>query len=450
MQARSNAPTTGTGGSPSRLGGPRAYVVWIAAVLAYSVAVLQRTTMGVAGLEATERFQASATIVSTFVVLQLLVYALAQVPAGLLLDRYGSRVTITAGAGLMAAGQLLIAGSDTVALAVVARIIVGAGDALTFSSAIRLVPAWFPTARVPILTQVTAILGQVGQIASAVPFVAVLTVAGWSPAFGAAAGVSGVAALLAVLVIRATPPGAPRPRTKQDLRRIPLLVGRIIRHPATQLGFFTHLSSGFPGIVFSMMWGYPYLTAGEGLSRPAASAVMTVLVAVGIISGPVIGALTQRHPLRRSTLVLLVIATILVPLVTVLLWPGPAPIWLLLILVAGLSIGGPGSNIGFDFPRTDLARHRLGTATGVVLMGGFLAALVAILLIGVLLDLQRPDGNYDLQSFRVAFAVQIPILLLGITGMLISRRRLRRRMAAGGRVVPPWREVFRGGRWRRI
>ncbi|HJB09628.1 MAG TPA: MFS transporter [Candidatus Brachybacterium merdavium] len=433
-----------------RLGGARAYVVWCAAIMAYSVAVMQRTTMGVAGLEATERFQASATIVSTFVVVQLLVYALAQVPAGLLLDRYGSRVTITAGAALMATGQLLIAGTDAAAVAIAARIVVGAGDALTFSSAIRLVPAWFPATRVPILTQVTAILGQVGQIASAVPFVALLAVAGWSTAFGAAAGVSAVAALLAVLVVRATPPGIPRPRTKQNPWRIPQVVGRIVRHPATQLGFFTHLSSGFPGIAFSMMWGYPYLTAGEGLSRPAASSVMSFLVVVGIVGGPVIGALTQRHPLRRSTLVLLIIATILVPLVALVLWPGPAPMWLLLILVAGLSIGGPGSNVGFDFPRTDLAKHRLGTATGVVLMGGFLAALVTILLIGMILDLLRPDGDYDLEAFRIAFAVQIPILLLGITGMLVSRRRLRRRMAARGELVPPWREVFRDGRWRRI
>src|SRR5690625_5993089 len=65
------------------------------------------------------------------------------------------------------------------------------------------------------------------------------------------------------------------------------------------------------------------------------------------------------------------------------------------------------------------------------------------------LDLLRPDGYYDLEAFRIAFAVQIPILLLGITGMLVSRRRLRRRMAARGELVPPWREVFRDGRWSR-
>lgn len=432
------------------LGGSRAYLVWIAAVTAYSIAVLQRTTMGVAGLEATERFGASATIVSTFVVLQLAVYAICQIPAGLLLDRYGSRVTLVAGALLMAGGQLLMAQTETVGVAMGARIILGAGDALTFSSAIRLVPAWFPAQRVPVLTQLTGILGQVGQIASAVPFVVVLTFSGWGPAFASAASVSAIAALLALLVVRATPPGMPRPRVKQDLSKVPLVLARIIRHPSTQLGFFTHFTAGFTGIAFSMMWGYPYLTAGEGLSRPAASAVMTVLVVVAVIGGPLIGAFTQRHPLRRSTLVLVIVAAIGVPLLALVLWPGPAPIWLLIVLVSGFSIGGPASSVGFDFPRTDLARHRLGTATGVVIMGGFIGGLAAILLIGVVLDLLRPDGNYDLEAFRLAFAVQLPMLAIGVGGMLLTRRKLRRRMAAQGREVPLWRDVWRSGRWRRL
>ncbi|MGY5765599.1 MFS transporter [Brachybacterium sp. DNPG3] len=432
------------------LGGARAYIVWVAAILAYASAVMQRTTMGVAGLEATERFGASATIVSTFVVLQLLVYALSQIPAGLLLDRYGSRVTLTCGAILMTLGQLLLSTTDTIALAMLARVIVGAGDALTFSSAIRLVPAWFPASRVPLLTQLTGILGQVGQIASAVPFVIILGIAGWGTAFRTSAGVAACAAVLVLLIVRAAPAGASRAASRQDIRRIPLVVGRIVRHPATLLGFFTHFTAGFPGIVFAMMWGYPYLTAGEGLSQAAASSVMTVLVVVSIVGGPLVGALTQRHPLRRSTLVLLILLTIVVPLVALVLWPGKAPMWLLLVLVAGFSIGGPASSVGFDFPRTDLAKHRLGTATGVVIMGGFVGGLVAILLIGVVLDGMRPDGVYDLHAFRVAFAVQLPLLAIGVVGMLLSRRALRRRMAARGEAVPSWREVWRNGRWRRI
>src|SRR5699024_6594294 len=237
--------------------------------------------------------------------------------------------------------------------------------------AVRLVPAWFPASRVPILTQLTGILGQVGQILSAVPFVAVLTVAGWGTAFSSAASVSAVAALLALLVVRATPPGVPRPRVKQDVTRIPLVLARSIRRPSTQLGFFTHFTAGFTGLTCSMLRGSPPPTAGEGLSRPAASRGLAVLVVGARGGGPLLGGLTQRHPLRRSTLVLRIVAVIGVPLLALVLWPGPAPMWLLIVLVSGFSIGGPGSNVGFDFPRTDLARHRLGTATGVVIMGGF-------------------------------------------------------------------------------
>lgn len=62
--------------------GRRAWVVWAVGVAAYVVAVLQRTSLGVAGLDTAERFGASASVLATFAVLQLLVYAGLQVPVG--------------------------------------------------------------------------------------------------------------------------------------------------------------------------------------------------------------------------------------------------------------------------------------------------------------------------------------------------------------------------------
>ena len=58
--------------------------------------------------------------------------------------------------------------------AVLARILVGAGDAMTFISVLRLIPAWFPARRVPLITQLTGQLGQLGQVASTIPLVAAL------------------------------------------------------------------------------------------------------------------------------------------------------------------------------------------------------------------------------------------------------------------------------------
>ncbi|MDD9204865.1 MFS transporter, partial [Georgenia sp. 10Sc9-8] len=76
-----------------------------------------------------------------FSVVQLAVYAAAQVPVGLLLDRVGSRRMIAGGAVVLAVGQLMLALVDTLPMALVARVLVGLGDATAFVSVLRLVPA---------------------------------------------------------------------------------------------------------------------------------------------------------------------------------------------------------------------------------------------------------------------------------------------------------------------
>ena len=114
---------------------------------------------------------------------------------------------LVTGGVVMAAGQLLLALADDAGWAVVARVLVGAGDAMTFISVIRLVPAWFAPRQVPVMTQVTGIVGQVGQILSAFPLVALLHGPGWTAAYGGAAAVGVVVALLVLVVLRDAPAG---------------------------------------------------------------------------------------------------------------------------------------------------------------------------------------------------------------------------------------------------
>ena len=82
----------------------RMWVVWSVALAAYTIGVMHRTSFGVAGLDAAQRFDAGPAALSGFVVLQLLVYAALQVPVGLLLDRFGGRALVVTGALTMAAG----------------------------------------------------------------------------------------------------------------------------------------------------------------------------------------------------------------------------------------------------------------------------------------------------------------------------------------------------------
>src|SRR5450756_2539506 len=158
MRGRGDArPTAAVPGRVSSYS-PSARLVWGAAVAAYGVAVLHRSSLGVAGVQAVDRFDVGAAVLSTFVVVQLAVYAGMQVPVGVLLDRYGSRVLIAGGAVLMAVGQVLLGVVDDLPSAYLARVLIGAGDAAAFISVLRLVAVWFPARRVPLFTQLTGIV----------------------------------------------------------------------------------------------------------------------------------------------------------------------------------------------------------------------------------------------------------------------------------------------------
>jgi MFS family permease len=195
--------------------------------------------------------------------------------------------------------------------------------------------------------------------------------------------------------------------------------------------------------VFALMWGFPFLIAGEGVSRGTASALLTVFVLTSMAAGPLIGVLVQRHPLRRSWLVLGVVGVNAVGWGVVLAWPGRAPLPVLVLLVLALGLGGPGSMIGFDFARTFNPPNRLGTATGIVNVGGFVASLLTIMLIGLILD-ARTGGtaDYDLGDFRVALSVQYLIGAIGLVGILRTRRLARRKLAEDGVVIRPIREIL--------
>jgi MFS family permease len=428
--------------------GARAWAVWAVGLSAYVIGVLHRTSLGVAGLDAQERFGVGAGALATLAVLQILVYAGLQVPVGMLLDRFGSLRLVVAGALVMAAGQATMAFSHDLAGAVVARVLVGAGDAMTFISVLRLVPQWFPARRVPVVTQLTGITGQLGQVLSAVPFAALLAGPGWTTAFVSAAAAGVVSAIVALVALRDTPERRITSGPAVTFGGLGHQLRSAWRHPGTRLGIWSHFTTQFTGTVFALIWGFPFLIAGEGLPRETASALLTVYVLVGMAAGPFFGVAVQRHPMRRSWVVLGVVALNAAGWGLVIAWPGQAPLPVLVILVLVLGLGGPGSMVGFDLARTFNPPSRLGTATGMVNVGGFVASLITILLIGVILDVRTGgSADYDIGDFKVAMSVQYLIIAIGLVGILRTRRLARRRLADEGIVVRPIREVLAEKRW---
>jgi len=394
--------------------------VWAVGVLTYILTVMQRTSLGVAGLDAARRFGITPGVLAAFVFIQVIVYIAAQTPAGLLVDRFGPRVMLVISGVFLTSGQLTLASATALPQAVLARILVGLGDAIVFVAVLGLIPRWFAARRVPLITQLTTIGGQLGQILSAVPFLVLLHHAGWSAAFGFAAAGSALTALLAAAVVRNAPAGGWSPAPSMSLRETGRQLRDVWGRPGTRLGFFGHMGTQFSMMVFALLWGVPYLESAQHLSASAAGALMTLFVLGMICIGPVVGMFTSRYPARRSWLLLAVIAADALIWTAVLAFPGPAPHWLLVLLVVVLSAGGPGSVVGFDIARTSNPRRNLGVAQSMVNMAGFSATLFVLAAMGAVMT---AIGGSTPEAFRVAWLVQYPVWLVAVIGVLVMRRK---------------------------
>lgn len=430
----------------------RSWAVLIVATVAYVVGVLQRSSMGVATVDATERFAIDATALSTLGAVQLLVYAILQIPVGVLVDRFGPRLLIVTGAATMAVGQVLVALADELPLALVGRVLVGAGDAMTFISVLRLLGAWFSPRRLPQLSQWVGTLGQSGQLLSAIPFALVLQLSGWTTAFASAASLSVLAAIAVMVAVTDAPAGVSSHRST-SLRDALGSLRESVRHPGTRLGFWAHAATQSSGAMIALLWGFPMLSIGLGYGPALAAAMLGGMVVVAAIAGPIIGLLSARFPFRRSNLVLGIVGAMGVAWAVVLLWPGTPPFAAIAALFVVLAAGGPGSLIGFDFARTYNPPKRHGAASGFVNLGGFTVTVVIMLIVGLLLDAQSPGANaaqlYAWENWRWALAAQFPVVGLVVALMLVARGRTRRRIHDddGIAVGPLWVAMVR--RWKK-
>ena len=201
--------------------------------------------------------------------------------------------------------------------------------------------------------------------------------------------------------------------------------------------------------MFALLWGYPFLVAGQGLSPSTAGTLLMLMTVTTVVSSPLIGGFVTKYPFSRSTLILGIVFAIMTIWAVVLLWPGRAPLPLLVLLVVITAVGGPGSLVGFDLARTFNPPTRLGSATGIVNVGGFLASLSTVTLIGIILDRVAPGGpsTYDVDTFRAAMSVQylvwgagvvrIPALPAQDPTSALGKRPGRLRGARSGESITP-------------
>ncbi|WP_336660777.1 MFS transporter [Leucobacter sp. USHLN153] len=452
------------------------WVVWGVAAIAYAVAVINRSSLSALGPAAQEHFGIDATTLSIFPVIQLLVYAGLQIPVGVLLDRIGATLMILIGGGLMIVGQVAMATVPDVWLAILARVLVGAGDACTFISVMRMLPEWFSLRQLPTISQVTGLIGQGGQLVSVVPLALLVSGTSWMGGFVGLAALGVLITILGFAVLRNEPGDATliermlgrrgkiteNARSFADtstaaLRSVPPPPTELItvapttsrgmsfwhrargllQIPGVRLAYWLHFLSPFASNVFILLWGTPFLTGGLGLDDSAARGLLSLTVISSMAASVFLGPLSSRFIERRVWMNVAITVAIAIIWIAVMLWPGKPPLAVVVVLLIVIPIGGPASLISFEVARSHTPRSYSGFATGLVNTGGFTSSLGVLLLIGLVLDLLGAGSpeDYSLAAFKVAFSVQIPFWVFGIAMVVIEQRRTKRWMEDNGRTL---------------
>lgn len=419
----------------------RALIVWGAGVLCYTLAVTGRTSFGVASVDAIDRFHINAAQLAVFTSLQLAVYAFAQIPVGLLVDRFGPRKLMVAGAFVMALGQVTLAFTTSYPVAIFARMLIGAGDATAFLSVMRLIPAWIPLRHAPLLGQLTGAVGQFGQFLSAVPFLSLLHATSWQTGFVSLGAVGALLALAAGVLVKDSPepeaelesaahgkPAGPTgPTEAADRLGVKKVLANVLTNRVCWHGFFVHWTGLGALVVFTLLWGLPIMTLGLGLPADQAGLALSLGTLASVAVGPIVGLLSARFYNRRMQIVMIFSITGWLGWLWFFTSAPTGVLWAACLMNIVMGFTGPVANLGFDSVREKVDRRFVATGTGLANMGGWIAGMIGAQAVGVLLNLRAPDGNYDWADFGMAWIAVATVWACGFCGMWLTRDRNVRR-----------------------
>jgi MFS family permease len=268
--------------------------VFVPFAVGYYVSYFFRTVNAVISPDLVRDLGVDANRLGLLTSAYLLGFAVAQLPLGLALDRFGPRRVNAALLVLAALGATVFALSDSLAGLVSGRALIGLGVSGALMASIKAFTLWFPMSRLATLNGWLLAFGGLGAISASAPVEAVLAHTNWRGLF---AGMAALTLVAAVAVFAAVPERA------ADAQRATFA--------AMVAGFGTIFRDGgfwrIAGVVMTGqgaflatqgLWSAPWLRDVAGFERGAVAQMllaMAVATTIGFAaSGAVADALGRR------------------------------------------------------------------------------------------------------------------------------------------------------------
>lgn len=270
----------------------RAYLAWAAVALAYSIAFLQRVMPQSVSLNFMTDFDTDAAGVAMLASSYFWGYTLMQIPAGLLVDRYGVKRVVLCSMAASSLGSAAFALAPNLLDVFAARLIVACGDALVFTALLKLVALSFTDERFGVMSGISQVSGYVGGVMATTPLAAAVTGFGWRACFVFIACV-GIANLAFAAIVIKPAPVSGSARTLGGV----LAASRQSLSQIANWGCAMTFASHFAVVTtLSGVWGIPMVAHFFNLTPSAAS---TPLLAFMV--GNAIGSVFLGHAADRTT-----------------------------------------------------------------------------------------------------------------------------------------------------
>lgn len=229
-------------------------------------------------------------------------YLLMQIPAGLLIDRYGPRLVTTLAIIFCAIGSLIFCYTESFFIACVGRFFNGVGAAFSAINCLKLTANWFPLRRFAFLAGLMMSVGMLGAVGGQAPLALFISSVGWRFALE----IIGYAGILLGLVFFAVVRN--RPDNQDDVHIVPdkeeILSGLKNLFKKTQpwlLSVYSGLSFA-PVSVFGGLWGVPYLMTYADISHTNAAHVVSFTFIGFAIGAPFMGYISDRIRSRKKVM----------------------------------------------------------------------------------------------------------------------------------------------------
>jgi len=401
--------------------------------LAYILSFFHRFAPAAISVDLQQTFQASGAELGALAATYFYVYAVMQIPTGVLVDTLGPRKILAIGGLVAGAGSLLFGLADSLAVASAGRLLVGLGVSVTFISLLKLNAAWFHDRHFATLTGLSILLGNIGALLAASPLAWALGFVSWRTVFVAVGGLSLGVAVLGWMMVRDHPgkAGLPTMRELDGKAAHPPHDGHwydglvvVAKNRATWPGFWVNLGMSGSFFAFGGLWAVPFLHDVYGMERGIATAHTSMLL-LGFAAGAFfVGTLSDRIGRRKPVIIAGALVYCLTWLPLLFGWRLSPVTGYALFLAMGL--GASGFTLTWACAK-EVNKHALsGMATSVVNTGAFLGTGILQPLAGWMIDratLARGGSAtlHQLSDYQVGLGAMLGFALMSLVATLFIR-----------------------------